>query len=113
MYMYMPIPPILDPPYIKRIQNFTLCSEPHGVELAVLECEVESKEADLEVCVNWTTGAEIVVGRECHVSGEEHILLFQLVLHNVTKNSYTCELFSMHSPNKAEDRRTVEIKISG
>ena len=109
--------PIPDPPRIMNTQNFTLNSEPHGVESAVLECEVENKEANLKVWVNWTTGAETVVGRKGCVSGEgEHIFAFFLVLHNVTKKDvrlYTCQLYSAYSPNKAEDQRTAEILIAG
>ena len=116
MYMYMPIPPITDPPYIRHIQNFTLQSEPHGVESALLECEVESREADLEVWVNWTTGAEIVVGQKCHVLGEGHSFVFFLVLHNVTKKDvrpYICQLYSAYSPTKVEEQRTAKILIAG
>ena len=113
----MPTPPTPDPPCIMNIHSFTLCSEPHGVESAVLECEVENREADLKVWVNWTTGAEIVVGRKGCISGaREHILVFLLVLHNVTKKDvhpYICQLFSEYSPTKAEDERTAEILIAG
>ena len=97
-------------------RNFTLYSEPHGVESAVLECEVENKETNLEVWVKWTTGEETVVGQKGCVSGAEHIFVFLLVLHNVTKEDvhpYVCQLFSAYFPNKAEDQRTAEILIAG
>ena len=115
--VYMPTSPIPDPPHIMNIHSFTLYSEPHGVESAVLECEVENREADLKVWVNWATRAETVVGQKGCISGaEEHILVCLLVLHNVTTKDvrpYICQLFSAYSPTKAEDDRTAEILIAG
>jgi len=78
---------------------------------------MENREADLKVWVNWTTGAETVVGQKGCISGAgEHILVCLLVLHNVTTKDvrpYICKLFSEYSPTKVEDERTAEILIAG
>lgn len=102
---------VSEPPVI--IETAVMLSSICGEGLAVVECVVENVEPMLEVWVNWTTGN----GSDSFL-GDSYTMrrvgggVFILLRHKVAKyngNSYTCQLFSMYSPQVSEDSETVEI----
>ena len=103
---------VTDPPYIKRVRNFTISLEPSVEQSAfVFECEVQIPEPDLEVWVDWIPAD----GKSIKTNATQRVgNVFFLAVFNVTKEDddqlYVCQLFSVHSPDKSVDKRTASAQ---
>ena len=103
---------VTDPPYIKRVRNFTISLEPSVEQSAfVFECEVQIPEPDLEVWVDWIPAD----GKSIKTNATQRVgNVFFLAVFNVTKEDddqlYVCQLFSAHSPDKSVDKRTASAQ---
>ena len=97
-----------DPPTILGVKNFTLSEVGQS---AILECNVNSTENDLNVWVNWTTSSGDRNIKDCVTFREGNV--FYLLLHYASVGDYTCQLYSNYSALEPEDVKNASVLMKG
>ena len=102
---------------ISKIRNLSLVLIEGGLSTAVLECVVKNREPNLKVWVNWTRGSGGIHQLEegSYTTGmSDRGDGYLLILYNVSRSQiYMCKLFSAYSSRSPEDKKTLEVTVTG